>query len=50
MYNTVTEYLDWYSDVRTKDGDTDAARLRNQFDGSYDAVKSQVADYVLSFA
>lgn len=46
-YNTVAEYFDWYSPVKGK-GDDTAARLANQFDGTYSDVKAQFANYLLA--
>jgi phage/plasmid-like protein (TIGR03299 family) len=46
-YNTLVEYFDWYSPVRGK-GDETAARLANQFDGTYSPSKSEFADFILA--
>lgn len=48
-YNTLAEYFDWYSPVKGK-GDDMAARLANQFDGTYTATKAQFADFILQSA
>lgn len=48
-YNTLAEYFDWYSPVKGK-GDDMAARLQNQFDGTYSSAKAQFANWMLSFA
>ena len=47
-YQTVVEYLDWYSPVKGDDPDT--ARVANQFDGTYAKTKVAAADLVLSLA
>lgn len=47
-YNTVTEYLDWFSDV--KGDDKTLAHLRRQFDGTDDNIKLAVADFILESA
>jgi hypothetical protein len=47
-FQTVVEYLDWFSPVKGEDQDTE--RIGNQFDGTYAAMKQQAADYVLSMA
>lgn len=48
VYNTVVEYLDWFSHVKGED--KLAGLLANQFDGTYDTVKARTADLVLSAA
>lgn len=47
-YQTVVEYLDWFSPVKSGDMDETEARLANQFDGTYATLKAKAADYVLS--
>jgi phage/plasmid-like protein (TIGR03299 family) len=48
VYNTVTEYFDWFSDVKGKD--KELTRLRNQFDGAHNNIKQTVADFILQDA
>lgn len=48
-WNTLVEYLDWYVPVKGQ-GDDVAARLQHQFDGTFDTVKSQFADFILQSA
>jgi hypothetical protein len=45
-YQTVVEYLDWFSPVKGEDATTE--RVANQFDGVYDTLKAKAADYVLA--
>jgi phage/plasmid-like protein (TIGR03299 family) len=45
-YQTVVEYLDWFSPVKGED--STAGLLANQFDGTYDAVKQRAAELVLA--
>jgi len=47
-YNTVTEYLDWFSDVKGED--KTLSHLRRQFDGTDNNLKQQVADFILQDA
>jgi hypothetical protein len=52
-FQTVVEYLDWFAPVKADANDQDACttqRVANQFDGTYDGLKSQAAEYVLSLA
>jgi hypothetical protein len=52
-YQTVVEYLDWFSPVKADADDQAAvttAHVANQFDGTYDGLKSKAADYVLALA
>lgn len=48
-YQTVVEYLDWYSPVKG-DNEGGEQHLANQFDGTYTNLKVRAADYVLSLA
>lgn len=47
-YNTVTEYLDWFADVKGED--KTLSHLRRQFDGTDNNLKQQVADFILQDA
>jgi phage/plasmid-like protein (TIGR03299 family) len=50
-YNVYTEYLDWVVPIKVSKGETEAdRRLSNQFDGTYDARKANVADFVLALS
>ena len=52
-FQTIVEYLDWFSPVKADADDLDACmtlRVANQFDGTYDNLKSQAAEYVLALA
>lgn len=46
-WNTLVEWLDWYSPVKGK-GDEVAAHLQNQFDGTHDSIKARFAEFVLA--
>lgn len=47
-FQTIVEYLDWFSPVKGDDETTQ--HVANQFDGTYDKLKVRAADYVLSIA
>jgi hypothetical protein len=52
-FQTVVEYLDWFSPVKADAEDQAAvttAHVANQFDGTYDGLKAKAADYVLALA
>lgn len=47
-FQTVVEYLDWFSPVKGDDPTTE--RVANQFDGVATKLKRQAADFVLAYA
>jgi hypothetical protein len=52
-FQTVVEYLDWFSPVKADADDQAAvttAHVANQFDGTYDSLKAKAAEYVLAVA
>jgi len=50
-WNTYVEFLDWEAPVKCAKGESEMdRRLGNQFDGTYDTRKADVADFVLSLS
>lgn len=50
-YQTVVEWLDWFSPVNGEDeAEKHTNRTANQFDGVHTKAKLKAADYVLQYA
>lgn len=47
-FQTIVEYLDWFSPVKKGEGSEDEARLSNMYDGVHDNVKLRAAELVLA--